>query len=87
MEYLTIVVISLIVLFNIYVSVKISKCYTFNKNQKIIQTIIVWCIPIIAGLGSLYFIEEPMKHIKKTKNGFTEEGHCGASVHGEGEGD
>ena len=83
MNYLPIAIISAIVILNIYASFKIVNGYIFTKKQKIVQIIIVWCVPVIAALGSLYFIEEPMKHIEKKKSGFTEEGHCGSSPQGE----
>jgi len=82
MNYLPIAIFSAIVILNIYATYKILNGYIFTKQQKIIQIAIVWCVPVIAALGSLYFVKEPMKHIKKKKSGFTEEGHCGGSVHG-----
>jgi len=79
MNYLPIAIFAAIVILNIFASIKIVHSYIFTNRQKIIQIIIVWCVPVIAALGSLYFIKEPMKHIKKKKRGFTEEGHCGGS--------
>lgn len=56
-EYLLYIIIG-ICSFNLYINIKLLLSNLFDKTQKIMQSLIIWLLPLVGGLVVLYFIND-----------------------------
>lgn len=50
-----------VIVFNIYVTVRVLLKTEFNQFQKIVQNVIIWIIPILGALLIFFFIRDDEK--------------------------
>ena len=63
MEKYLIYFVIFIVIFNVYVNIKLLMSSSFERFQKIAQSIIIWLIPVIGASIVLYFVNDSDKNL------------------------
>ena len=58
MNYITYIVATVIVLLNIYATVRLWRSDSFNQFQKTAQSVIVWLLPVVGAVMVIAFIKE-----------------------------